>query len=160
MRTLLNIFGVIMFLRLPWTVGQAGILLTLVIIFISNVVTTITTLSMSAICTNGEVKAGGAYYLISRSLGPRVGGPIGVMFSLGQAVAVALYVIGFCETVVLLSSDPITGDEMNDIRVYGIMVVTVLLIMAYIGTGWVINLQIGLLALLVGSILCVFRINS
>eukprot|EP00466_Bigelowiella_natans_P021009 jgi/Bigna1/87190/estExt_fgenesh1_pg.C_170175 len=149
---LLNIFGVIMFLRLPWTVGQAGILLTLVIIFISNVVTTITTLSMSAICTNGAVKAGGAYYLISRSLGPRVGGPIGVMFSLGQAVAVALYVIGFCETVVLLSSDPVTGDDLNDIRVFGIMVVTVLLIMAYIGTGWVIKLQIGLLGLLVGSI--------
>mmetsp|Transcript_17137 Transcript_17137/g.30707 ORF Transcript_17137/g.30707 Transcript_17137/m.30707 type:complete len:903 (-) Transcript_17137:328-3036(-) len=152
---LLNIFGVIMFLRLPWVVGQAGIILTLVIIILSNIVTTITALSMSAICTNGEVRAGGAYYLISRSLGHRVGGPIGILFSLGQAVAVALYVIGFCETVILLAGPALTGDELNDIRIVGLCLVTVLLVMAYIGTGWVINLQIGLLGLLCGSIISV-----
>ena len=54
-------------------VGQAGIGLAAVIILLSGVVTVITTLSMSAICTNGEVKGGGAYYLISRSLGPEFG---------------------------------------------------------------------------------------
>jgi len=144
-----------MFLRLPWTVGQAGILLTVVIIIMSNVVTTITALSMSAICTNGEVRAGGAYYLISRSLGHRIGGPIGILFSTGQAVAVALYVIGFCETVVLLAPSTLTGDELNDIRVFGLMIVSILLVMAYIGTGWVIKLQIFLLGLLVCSIISV-----
>jgi len=54
-------------------VGQAGIGLAAVIILLSGLVTVITTLSMSAICTNGEVKGGGAYYLISRSLGPQFG---------------------------------------------------------------------------------------
>ena len=53
--------------------GQAGIGLAVVIVLLSSVVTVITTLSMSAICTNGEVKGGGAYYLISRSLGPEFG---------------------------------------------------------------------------------------
>ena len=53
--------------------GQAGIGLAVVIVLLSAVVTVITTLSMSAICTNGEVKGGGAYYLISRSLGPEFG---------------------------------------------------------------------------------------
>ena len=53
--------------------GQAGIGLASLIILLSAVVTIITTLSMSAICTNGEVKGGGAYYLISRSLGPEFG---------------------------------------------------------------------------------------
>ena len=62
-----------LFIRLSWVVGQAGIGLASVIILLSAVVTTITTLSMSAICTNGEVKGGGAYYLISRSLGPHFG---------------------------------------------------------------------------------------
>ena len=70
---MLNIWGVMLFIRLSWVVGQSGILLSSVVILLSAVVTTITTLSMSAICTNGEVKGGGAYYLISRSLGPEFG---------------------------------------------------------------------------------------
>ena len=57
-RCLLNIFGVMIFLRLSWVVGQAGIMMAIVIILLSAVVTTITTLSMSAICTNGEVRGG------------------------------------------------------------------------------------------------------
>ena len=72
-RCLLNIWGVMLFIRLSWVVGQAGIGLASVIILLSTVVTILTTLSMSAICTNGEVKGGGAYYLISRSLGPEFG---------------------------------------------------------------------------------------
>ena len=84
---LLNIWGVIMFLRLGWVVGQAGILLGTAIITLSNIVTGITALSLFAICTNGEVKGGGAYYLISRSLGPLYGGVIGLLFFIAQAVA-------------------------------------------------------------------------
>lgn len=67
---LLNIWGVMLFLRLAWVVAQAGIAQTLLIIFISFVVCVITTLSLSAISTNGEVKGGGVYFIISRSLGP------------------------------------------------------------------------------------------
>lgn len=62
-----------LFIRLSWVVGQAGVGFSSVIIILSTVVTVVTTLSMSAICTNGEVKGGGAYYLISRSLGPEFG---------------------------------------------------------------------------------------
>ncbi len=72
-RCLLNIWGVMLFIRLSWVTGQAGIGLASLIILLSTIVTVITTLSMSAICTNGEVKGGGAYYLISRSLGPEFG---------------------------------------------------------------------------------------
>ena len=63
------------------------------------IITLITTLSLSAICTNGEVKSGGAYFLISRSLGPQFGGAIGILFSLANATAVALHLIGFAETL-------------------------------------------------------------
>ena len=58
-----------LFLRLSWVVGQAGFGLGASIILLATALTTITTLSMSAICTNGEVKGGGTYYMISRSLG-------------------------------------------------------------------------------------------
>ena len=77
----MNIFGVMLFLRLSWVTGQAGIGLASIIVIISTAVTVLTSLSMSAICTNGEVKGGGTYYLISRSLGPEFGGAIGLVFS-------------------------------------------------------------------------------
>ena len=79
-RCLLNIWGVMLFIRLSWVVGQAGIGYATLIILLSTLVTLLTTMSMSAIATNGEIKGGGAYYLISRSLGPNLGGAIGIVF--------------------------------------------------------------------------------
>ena len=99
-RCVLNIFGVMLFLRISWLVGQAGIGLMTLIILLATVVTLSTTLSMSAICTNGEIKAGGAYYLISRSLGPEFGGAIGIVYSFANAIGAAINVIGFAETIV------------------------------------------------------------
>ena len=99
-RCVLNIFGVMLFLRISWLVGQAGVGLMTLIIILATVVTLSTTLSMSAICTNGEIKAGGAYYLISRSLGPEFGGAIGIVYSFANAIGAAINVIGFAETIV------------------------------------------------------------
>jgi len=45
------------------------------------------------------IHPGGAYYMISRSLGPEFGGSIGVVFSLANAIAAAMYIVGFAETV-------------------------------------------------------------
>lgn len=157
---LLNIWGVIMFLRLGWVVGQAGILLAIVIVVASNLVTTITALSMSAICTNGEIKGGGAYYLISRALGPIYGGTIGILFFAAQAVATSLYVVGFAETIAIdlfldLGIDSFTGETINDIRVIGIAVSVLLLLVALIGVGWYAKCQIGLLVILLIAMLSV-----
>lgn len=55
---LLNIWGVMLFLRLSWVVAQSGVGESLAIIALSAIVCIITTTSMSAICTNGEVKGG------------------------------------------------------------------------------------------------------
>ena len=99
-RCILNIFGVILFMRVSWIVGHAGVALSTLIILLATVVTLITALSTSAICTNGEVRGGGVYYLISRSLGPEFGGAIGIVFSFANAVAAAMYLIGFAEELV------------------------------------------------------------
>lgn len=153
---LLNIFGVIMFLRLGWVIGQAGIGLGIVIILLASVVVFLTTLSMSALATAGQVEAGGAYYMISRAVGPHIGAAVGVLFTIGNCVAVAMYVIGFCETLVA-QVEPhfsLTNNTLWDVRLYGLVLCTLLLIMALIGVGWVMKTQLVLLVLLVCSILC------
>ncbi|XP_064390223.1 solute carrier family 12 member 3-like isoform X2 [Halichondria panicea] len=154
-RCLLNIWGVMLFIRLSWVTGQAGIGLASLVILLSTVVTVITTLSMSAICTNGEVKGGGAYYLISRSLGPEFGGAIGILFSLANAVAIALYVVGFAETVadlIIENGVSFTGDRTNDIRVVGVLLIILLLIITLIGLDWEAIIQIVLLVILLVAI--------
>ncbi|PFX30422.1 solute carrier family 12 member 2-like [Stylophora pistillata] len=152
---LLNIWGVMLYLRLSWVVGQAGIALASVIVILSAVVTTMTTLSLSAVCTNGEVKGGGAYYLISRSLGPEFGGSIGIIFSVASAVATAMYVVGFAETVrdILRDNGSLMVDESNDIRIVGLITVVILLGITMIGLEWVVRAQMLLLIVLVISIL-------
>lgn len=155
--TLLNIWGVILFLRMPWIVGQAGIGYSSVIVLLASCVTTVTALSMSAVCTNGEVKGGGAYYLISRSLGPEFGGSIGVIFSIANAVAVALYLVGFGETVqaVMERSGVEMVSKTDDVRIIGLIALVFIFIITLIGLDWVIHTQSVLLLLLIAAILAV-----
>uniref|UniRef100_A0A3Q3IPH6 Solute carrier family 12 member 2 n=1 Tax=Monopterus albus TaxID=43700 RepID=A0A3Q3IPH6_MONAL len=153
-RCMLNIWGVMLFIRMSWIVGQAGIGLTIAIILMATLVTTITGLSTSAITTNGFVRGGGAYYLISRSLGPEFGGSIGLIFAFANAVAVAMYVVGFAETVVemLNDVDALMTDELNDIRIVGILTVILLLGISVAGMEWEAKAQLVLLVILLGAI--------
>lgn len=95
----LTILGVIMFMRTGFVVGHSGLYLALAILVISKSITTLTTLSLSAIATNTKIKGGGVYYMISRVLGPDFGGAIGITLYVAQAVAVAFYAIGFTEAL-------------------------------------------------------------
>ncbi|KAM6060515.1 solute carrier family 12 member 1 isoform 2-T3 [Theristicus caerulescens] len=153
-RCMLNIWGVMLFIRLSWIVGQAGIGLGIIVIGLSVVVTTLTGISMSAICTNGVVRGGGAYYLISRSLGPEFGGSIGLIFAFANAVAVAMYVVGFAETVVELLKESATlmVDESNDIRIIGTITVVCLLGISVAGMEWEAKAQVILLVVLLVAI--------
>ncbi|XP_016076487.1 PREDICTED: solute carrier family 12 member 3 isoform X2 [Miniopterus natalensis] len=143
-RCMLNIWGVILYLRLPWITAQAGIVLTWIIILLSVTVTSITGLSISAISTNGKVKSGGTYFLISRSLGPELGGSIGLIFAFANAVGVAMHTVGFAETVRDLIQEygsPIV-DPVNDIRIIGVVTVTVLLAISLAGMEWESKAQV------------------
>ena len=99
--TILTILGVIMYLRMGWVVGNAGWLQALTIILIANVITFISALSVSSVATNMRVGAGGAYYIISRSLGLELGGAIGLPLFLSQAISVTLYCYGLAEAITL-----------------------------------------------------------
>uniref|UniRef100_A0A671KTW9 Solute carrier family 12 member 2 n=1 Tax=Sinocyclocheilus anshuiensis TaxID=1608454 RepID=A0A671KTW9_9TELE len=160
-RCMLNIWGVMLFIRMSWIVGQAGMALSCAIVLMAIVVTSITGLSTSAIATNGFVRGGGAYYLISRSLGPEFGGSIGLIFAFANAVAVAMYVVGFAETVVELldSIDALMTDEINDIRIVGTLTAILLLGISVAGMEWEAKAQIVLMVILVAAI-CNYFIGS
>lgn len=98
--SILTILGVIIYLRLGWVVGNVGLLGTLTIVTLSTSITFLTALSICAIATDRVVRAGGAYYMISRSLGIETGGAVGIPLYFAQALSVALYTIGFAESVV------------------------------------------------------------
>ncbi|XP_070070342.1 bumetanide-sensitive sodium-(potassium)-chloride cotransporter isoform X1 [Drosophila takahashii] len=154
-RCLLNIWGVMLFLRLSWVVGQAGVIEGFVLILTTTAVTTITALSMSAISTNGVIKGGGTYYMISRSLGPEFGGSIGLIFSLANAVACAMYVVGFCESMLAMMTTfewEIVDGGVQDVRIIGCITILLLLIIVVVGMEWEAKAQIGLLIILLVAI--------
>lgn len=146
----LTILGVIMFLRYGYVVGNAGLLWTLVILASAKIITTLTTLSLSAIATNTKVKGGGAYFLISRSLGAKFGGAIGIVFFFAQAISVAMYVIGFTEAFVDAFSTGISFVVIASI------VNVVVFVCVFIGAGWTIKVQYFILAILGASLVSFF----
>ena len=103
--TILTILGVIMYLRFGWLVGQLGLIRVIFVVILANAITVITTFAFSAVATNARVGVGGAYFIISRSLGLELGGAIGVPLFLSQAVSVTLYAYGLAESFRILWPD-------------------------------------------------------
>ncbi|XP_057662624.1 bumetanide-sensitive sodium-(potassium)-chloride cotransporter isoform X1 [Diorhabda carinulata] len=153
---ILNIWGVMLFLRLSWVVAEAGIGQSLLIIAMSAVVCIITTLSLSAICTNGEVKGGGIYYIISRSLGPEFGASVGVVFAFANAVSASMNTIGFCNSVSDLLSNydlKIIDGGVNDTRIIGTVATLVMILICAVGMEWEAKAQNFLIAAIVGAMI-------
>ncbi|XP_058790689.1 bumetanide-sensitive sodium-(potassium)-chloride cotransporter [Phymastichus coffea] len=152
---LLNIWGVMLFLRLSWVVAQAGIFHTCIIIGISALVCVVTTLSLSAISTNGEVKGGGIYFIISRSLGPEFGASVGIVFAFANAVAASMNTIGFCDSLNELLKEhglKIIDNGVQDVRVVGIVAILAMVLICAIGMEWESKAQNFLIAIIVGAI--------
>lgn len=139
--TLLTILGIILFLRLPWVVGNAGVGGALLIILMAAGITLLTSLSLSSIVTNMRIGAGGAFSIISRSLGLEIGGSIGIPLYLSQAVAVAMYIFGFREGWLWIFPD-------HPALVIDIAVFILLFIVAIVSTNFAFRLQYGILAVI------------
>ena len=99
-----NMWGVLIFLRFFFVVGHAGVGQALLIVAISFSSSFFTTMSLSAMATNGPVEAGGAYFIISRALGHKLGGAVGTTYFFGLSLLAVLEVLGAVE--VMLYVDP------------------------------------------------------
>ena len=94
-----TILGAILFLRFGYAVGHVGLWGSLAIIALGHLVTIPTVLAVSEIATNRRVAGGGAYYIVSRSFGPSIGGTIGITLYLSQAISIAFYMVAFAEAL-------------------------------------------------------------
>ncbi|KAI4898138.1 hypothetical protein NFI96_015401 [Prochilodus magdalenae] len=162
-----NILGVILFLRMTWIVGTAGILEAFIIVAMCCSCTMLTAISMSAIATNGVVPAGGSYYMISRSLGPEFGGAVGLCFYLGTTFAGAMYILGTIEILLtyivpsaaIFKADSDTSEAaamLNNMRVYGTCCLTLMALVVFVGVKYVNKLALVFLACVVLSILAIY----
>ena len=122
-----NMWGVLIFLRFFYVVGHAGVWQALMIVFVSFLSSLCTTMSLSAMATNGPVEAGGAYYIISRALGHKLGGAVGTTYFLGLSLLAVLEVLGAVE--VMLSVEPTLDMGMpaeGAVRVWAIVLTSAL----------------------------------
>lgn len=146
--SILTILGAIMFMRMGFVTGQAGILIAIAILVISKTITMLTGLSISAVSTNTRVQGGGAYFLISRSLGPEFGASIGLALFFAQALSVPFYILAFTEA--MTSTQP---HLKPDFMMIGMIVAVFLFALNYVGSSWAIRAQYVILAALVGSVI-------
>ncbi|KAL3859055.1 hypothetical protein ACJMK2_009291 [Sinanodonta woodiana] len=126
--------------------------------------TFLTSISLSAIATNGVVPAGGSYFMISRALGPEFGGAVGILFYLGTTVASAMYILGAIEILLIYIAPQISifGDVSdasnlnNNYRVYGTILLLLLAVIVFIGVAFVSKFAALSLACVLLSILCIY----
>ncbi len=153
----LTILGVIMFMRAGYVVGDVGIWRALGILAIAKGITGLTSLSLAAIATNTEVRTGGVYYMISRTLGPDFGGTIGLTLYVSQAISIAFYVIGFTEALFGLFA-PTGSDLATTLATYraeqwvSTGMVVVLFFVTFKGADLAIKAQYFILAVLLASV--------
>ncbi len=135
--SILTILGIILFLRLGYVVGSAGLMYALLIISIANVISILTSFSLAAIATNLKVKGGGDYYLISRTLGLEYGGALGLVLFLAQSVSIAFYCIGFGEAVSAFF--PLSPDILP--QIIAAIAVCLLFVLAWMGSDLATKFQ-------------------
>ena len=151
--SILAILGAVMYLIVPKVLGGVGVFKMLGIVLLAHSITLATAFSISAIATNINVKGGGLYYLISRSLGRAFGGSMGIQLFLAQTIAAAFYTIAFTKVV-------------HDLLVLvGIVLPENYLAMAFMllfflivfkGAGFVIKIQYVILAIIILSLISIF----
>ena len=149
--SILTILGIILFRRLGYIVGGAGLFQALVMLGVATLISVLTSISLSAIATNRKIKGGGDYYLISRTLGVEFGGALGLILYAAQAVSVGFYCAGFGEGV-----ESLIGGSDLVVRVSAAIAAVGLFALAYAGADLATRFQFLIMFILGGALLSFF----
>jgi len=168
--SILTILGVIMYLRFGWALGSVGLGPTLLIITLASGLTFLTGLSLSALATNRKVAGGGAYHIISRSLGAEAGAAVGVPLFFAQALGISFYLAGFAESLVAtfpqwipqlaarlgLSAGAVALADTHAVVIVGLVVLLVLAFTASFSADLALKTQFAVMAAIVVSLAALF----
>jgi amino acid transporter len=157
--SILTILGVIMYLRIGWVIGNVGLVLTILIVTMATSITLVTGLSISAIATNMKVKGGGAYFMISRSIGVEAGAAVGISLFLAQAVGVSFYIAGFAESLFSIwGTTPLLHNLYADISIQTIAIISLIFvaILAFISANLALKMQMVIFVMILGSLISFF----
>lgn len=142
---MIHLFGVIVFLRSGWIVGNAGVEHSLLIVLATVSVCSLAVLAGIGVCERCHLESGGLHALLSHILGVRVGGAAALIYCIGQAVSSALHVMGFAESMGQLLK---MEDDPWMQRGVASALVLLLLGINVAGVKWVVRLQFALLIIL------------
>lgn len=151
--SILTILGVIMYLRFPTIIGQAGLINTIGIIVIAHIISITTSLSVASLSTDKTVKTGGTYFMISRSLGLSIGGTLGFALFVGLSFSVSLYLIGFAESFLSYWN---LDTSINSVRITGTIILILVTTVTFISTSLAIKSQYFIMAAIGLSLLSIF----
>ncbi len=151
--SILTIIGVVMYLRFGWMLGHSGLAQSLIIVTLGSSITFLTGLSISALATNMRMKGGGAYFMLSRSLGPEAGAALGIPLALSQSIAVSFYITGFAEALVHSGIPAVAG---WDVRIIGFTTLAVLSIISTLSADIALKTQYFIMAAIVASLVSFF----
>ena len=139
--SVLTIFGVVMYLRFGWVLGNMGLVRTLLIVTLATTITFLTGLSISAMATNMKVGTGGSYYIISRSLGLEAGVAIGLPLFFARAFGVAFYIAGFTEALMAMGNPLTMFDPALASKIISSATLVLLTALAYISADLALKVQ-------------------
>jgi amino acid transporter len=149
---MLTILGVVFFMRSSFVIGEGGIINAMLILLLAEGIILFTALSICAISTNMQIRGGGAYFMISRVLGPSYGGTIGLALYVAQSLTVVFALVGFTEAI--LTVFPAIGKEYFLPITLGVLFGVSALV--YIGASWATKAQFLIMGVLFVSIAFIF----
>ncbi|MEN0061853.1 MAG: hypothetical protein AAGA48_06850 [Myxococcota bacterium] len=148
--TFLSIVGVLLYLRVGWVVGNAGLGETLIMLAVAAMIAICTGWSYATLASNTRVNDGDTFAVLNQGLGFEVAGTLGIPLALSRPLLIAMHIFGFRAGLIYLEG------SLQEFALYvDIGIFVLFFILAYRLRRLPSALQYGLLALIVASVVSI-----